>query len=252
MDDVTNEAPEAEVEADPSQEAETTEEPEAEGAPEEGAEQDSEPAGEPQDTYKVKVDGQILEVELDELLNGYQRQSHFTKAQQGLAAERDQLQQAEALWTQLNENPQETMQLLTEHFGDTLDNPEEAQDPEELRLREVESFMEQQREVTIQADIEKTVAGLKSEYGDFDEEALFQHALDLNVMDLGAALAHMQAQEQRNQRDDEKITQSKRKAAVATGGSRAAGSSAAPPREITSVKEALAETLEELGISSDF
>ena len=45
------------------------------------------------ETYTVKVAGEDVEVELDELLNGYSRQADYTKKSQALAQERTQFQQ---------------------------------------------------------------------------------------------------------------------------------------------------------------
>jgi len=45
------------------------------------------------ETYTVKVAGEDVEVELDELLNGYSRQSDYTKKSQALAQERSAYQQ---------------------------------------------------------------------------------------------------------------------------------------------------------------
>jgi hypothetical protein len=50
-----------------------------------------EPAGEDV-TYKVRVDGEEIEVTLDEALRGYQRQQAFTRKTQALAEERKQIQ----------------------------------------------------------------------------------------------------------------------------------------------------------------
>jgi hypothetical protein len=41
--------------------------------------------------YEVKVNGQSMKVPLDELIKGYQRQSHYTREMQALAAQREQL-----------------------------------------------------------------------------------------------------------------------------------------------------------------
>lgn len=43
--------------------------------------------------YKVKVDGEELEVDEDELLKGYSRQADFTRKTQAIAAERKQLEE---------------------------------------------------------------------------------------------------------------------------------------------------------------
>ena len=62
--------------------------------PESSVEVSEEPSGE---TYAVKVDGVDQEVSLEELRDGYQRQSDYTRKTQELASERRRLQQAEAI-----------------------------------------------------------------------------------------------------------------------------------------------------------
>ena len=62
--------------------------------PDSSVEVQQEPTGE---AYIVKVDGEEREVSLDELRDGYQRQSDYNRKTQDLAAERKRLQQAEAI-----------------------------------------------------------------------------------------------------------------------------------------------------------
>lgn len=69
---------------------------------EEGQPTEPEPenkAPEPQ-MYTVKVDGQEMQVPLEELLNGYQRQADYSRKTQALADERRQLQQQYAQYQQ--------------------------------------------------------------------------------------------------------------------------------------------------------
>ena len=73
-----------------------------------------EPAGE---SYTVKVDGEESEVTLEELQDGYQRQADYTRKTQELADERKRLQQAEAIVSSLENNPEETLKALREAFG---------------------------------------------------------------------------------------------------------------------------------------
>lgn len=67
---------------------------EAEEVVEESAESVSEESGEevveeqPKPRYKAKVDGEEIEVDLDELINGYQRTADYTKKSQALAEQR--------------------------------------------------------------------------------------------------------------------------------------------------------------------
>ena len=69
--------------------------------PDSSVEVQQEPTGE---AYTVKVDGEERQVSLDELRDGYQSQSDYTRKTQELAAERKRLQQAEAIvsrWSQI-------------------------------------------------------------------------------------------------------------------------------------------------------
>ena len=62
--------------------------------------------------YTVKVDGQEMQVPLEELLNGYQRQADYSRKTQALADERRQLQQQYAQYQQpqVQPEPQEPQQ----------------------------------------------------------------------------------------------------------------------------------------------
>jgi hypothetical protein len=63
-----------------------------------------------EDTYKVKVDGETVEITLKEALAGYQRQADYTRKAQALAAERDQFQEE----IQQYEGVLQNVQLLDE------------------------------------------------------------------------------------------------------------------------------------------
>jgi hypothetical protein len=76
--------------ASEGQPEESTEELEAAGEVEEEAEysEESEPVEEVKPRYKAKVGGEEVEVELDELINGYQRSKDYTQKSQALAEQR--------------------------------------------------------------------------------------------------------------------------------------------------------------------
>jgi hypothetical protein len=74
--------------AEQGQPEEQTEELEANGEAEAEYEEDSEIVEEPKARYKAKVGGQEVEVELDELINGYQRSKDYTQKSQALAEQR--------------------------------------------------------------------------------------------------------------------------------------------------------------------
>ena len=67
---------------------ESTEELEASGEAEDQYENDQEPVEEVKTRYKAKVGGEEVEVELDELINGYQRSKDYTQKSQALAEQR--------------------------------------------------------------------------------------------------------------------------------------------------------------------
>jgi hypothetical protein len=74
--------------AEEGQPEEQTEELEANGEAETEYEEDSEPVEETKPRYRAKVGGQEVEVELDELINGYQRSKDYTQKSQALAEQR--------------------------------------------------------------------------------------------------------------------------------------------------------------------
>jgi len=88
---------EVEEDAEPETEAESTEE---ETEEDESEEEEYEPednteaeGDDTSDVYSVKVDGQDIEVSLDELVSGYSRQSDYTRKTQELASERKELEE---------------------------------------------------------------------------------------------------------------------------------------------------------------
>ena len=80
--------------------------------PEPSVEVTEEPAGE---AYTVSVDGESQEVSLQELRDGYQRQADYTRKTQELASERKRLQQAEAIASALENDPEATLKVT--HSG---------------------------------------------------------------------------------------------------------------------------------------
>ena len=59
---------------------------------EEVVEESAEQVEEPKRKYRAKVDGEEVEVEIDELINGYQRTADYTKKSQALAEQRKALE----------------------------------------------------------------------------------------------------------------------------------------------------------------
>jgi len=181
------------------------------------------------ETYTIKVDGEDQSVTLEELQSGYQRQADYTRKTQELASERQRLQQAEAIANALESDPAGTITALSTAFGvsDTQPSPEsddswDEMDPTEQRIAKIESQLEAQAAAARQQAIDKEVVGLKSKYGEFDERALFQHALSNGIPNLDAAYAHMKFREvsasAAQAQADREVTEAKRDAVSVEGG----------------------------------
>ena len=128
--------------------------------PESSVEVQEEPAG---DTYAVKVDGEEQEVTLNELRDGYQRQSDYTRKTQELASERKRLQQAEAIVAALESDPAGTLTALGDAFGvgnqpipdGSYDSDYEVEDPTAQRVAQLEARMEAQDRIHRRNEMEK-------------------------------------------------------------------------------------------------
>ena len=102
LDDEAEEVEESEGESEDDDDYEATDDRDAEG--------------EDKEVYTVKVDGEEIEVSLDELQQGYQRQSDYTKKTQGLSEERREIEDVRGQVSQelqyLNQQRQQYQQAL--------------------------------------------------------------------------------------------------------------------------------------------
>ena len=224
--------------------------------PESSSEVAAEPTG---STYTVKVDGAESEVTLSELQQGYQRQADYTRKTQELASERQRLEQAEAIVSALEADPQGALTALSSAFGiedsrqpSSTDEWEDEPDPQEQRIASLEATVAQQTRATRQTALEKEVAVLHSKYGDFDADALYRHALSNRIPNLEAAYAHMNfgslATYAGKLHEEREITESKRSAKVESGTSRQAGVVTSTESEKPmSIREAFANAKKEHG-----
>jgi hypothetical protein len=181
--------------------------------------------------HTVKVDGEEMQVSVDELRNGYQRQADYTRKTQELAAERERLSQGEAIVQALESDPRSAVSALADAFGIGMDNqssssPEELEDldPDEVRLRRIESSIEEQDRALRQTNLQKEMNGLKEKYQtDIDESVLYSHALKHNIGNLDAAFAHMTYDQKSatvsKENENSAIVDEKRAAAVIEPGS---------------------------------
>ena len=199
-----------------------------------------------EDNLYYLADG--TEIPIDELEQGYLRQSDYTRKTQDLAAQRAQLAEAEELMAALQSDPQATLEALQRHLiGD--DSDLEDLDPLEMEVREHRQFIEQQRSQELQYEVEDELAGLEDEYGEFDWDEVLEFAIDREIPDLEAALLLYDIELEREAAREEanySILENKRGGPPVSRGSRAQGQ-VSESFEITSVMDAWEAAKRELG-----
>ena len=208
------------------------------------------------DTYLVKIDGEEHRVSLEELQNGYQRQSDYTRKTQELASERERLAQGEAIVQALESDPQGAVSALADAFGVGMGNqindqtqPEEDLDPEEVRLRRMESSIEEHNRAVRQQNMQSEVDGLREKFSaDIDERELYSHALKHNIGNLEAAYAHMTYGDMQEKATNAGIVDEKRAANVveSTVGSPESTVSSNVSTAVNSLRDAFSLAQEEL------
>lgn len=204
--------------------------------------------------YTVKIDGEEQQVSLEELQQGYQRQADYTRKTQEIAAERDRLQQAEAIVSALEHDPEGTLQTLAHSFNVTSisqqnSNSEVSEyeeiDPTQKKLVELESKIAKQEQVQRVQRVEREVNTLQEKYGEFDRQELLNHALKNGIPNLEAAYTHWRFNDVKSTADklsqEQEITNKKRDAAVVTpGGSTQSGTDSEPTPQVSSLRDAFA------------
>ena len=210
--------------------------------------------------YTVKVDGEQQQVSLEELQSGYQRQADYTRKTQELASERQRLQQAETIVSALEADPQGTLAALGNALG-VADSPVpqddvsswEDEDPTAQRVAHLEAQVARQAQTHRKQALDKEVSRLKGQYGNFDEQVLFKHALDNKIANLEAAYTHMNfnglaGYAGKLQRDQDAL-EAKRGGAPVEGGKTVQQGTVVDdnPKKVSSLREAFALAKQELG-----
>ena len=151
------------------------------------------------EAYTIKVDGVEQQVSLQELQSGYQRQADYTRKTQELARERERLSQAETIVQALETDPQGAISALGDAFGVGVGNQNthveeeyDDMDPDESRLRRIESAIEEQNSRVRQDNLQKEMSNIREKYStDISDSELYAHALKHNIGNLEAAYAHL-------------------------------------------------------------
>lgn len=206
-----------------------------------------------------EVDG--TPITLDEARNGYLRQSDYTRKTQELAEMRSRLAEAEAITAALQQDPMGTLEALQEAFGisnGVQEDPFAGLDPDEARIVALEQKIAAQEQAATQAVIEAELSDLHQSFGDFDDSALFAHAIKGGFPNLRSAYADMNfnslhtqlEQVTAKQREEEQRLAAKRQAAgtVHNGSSRAGATTPSQPEQYGSLREAYLAAKKSLGV----
>lgn len=118
----------------------------------------------------VEIDGK--EVTIDELKNGYLRQSDYTKKTQDLSRQREQTKEAVAFYDYLKANPTVAKQIQTN--GGQVPN---SIDPTLSKVKELEEKMYDMM-------LEKEIDGLVSKYPDFEIKSVLEIASNKGITNL--------------------------------------------------------------------
>lgn len=218
-----------------------------------------------QETVTVTVDGEEIEVTLDELRNGYSRQADYTKKTQALAAERERLQGMEQLAEALNTNPEVALQELAKALNVDLGTPAGVEDAEDVDLEELDplerelrelkaelqavkgevtSSAEARRQAEEDAALEAEINQIRTDNNDpnLDEDVLIKYAIDNKINDLAAAYRFMKLESTEKGRN--KVLEEKREIPPVEGGKSRQGSKKGHGK-ITSIVDAFAQTMSE-------
>jgi len=201
----------------------------------------------------VQVNGEDVRVPLKEALSGYQRQADYTRKTQELSEQRRQFQFGAALQEALQNNPKETLDLLSKHYG-TAEQPSADEelllDPVEKQYKQLEQRVQAFEQQKAMEELERTVEALQNRYGsDFDANEVVAKALALGSTDLENVYksiafdkVYEDAQVVRTLREKKaqeaaQITQAKRQASV-TGTSTSSSTADVSAKPITSLRDA--------------
>ena len=111
------------TEETPDEESEAVSEDEPEEVEESDESESDEPEAEDEElVYEVRVDGQTTQVSLDELLNGYSRQSSFTKKSQQLAEDRKAMESLQQQYNTEVSQIQQERQQYAQYLQNVIEN----------------------------------------------------------------------------------------------------------------------------------
>ena len=111
-----------ETQDEPLEEVSEDEEDSVEDEEESEEESEEDEVEEESEVYAVKVDGEELEVSLDELISGYSRHSDYTRKTQEIASERNRMAEMQQHWANEILQTQSERQQYIETLGQVVNN----------------------------------------------------------------------------------------------------------------------------------
>lgn len=202
------------------------------------------------EVFVVRVNGEEVEVTLDEALNSYMRQSDYTRKTQELAAERQRLASATSLIEKLQADPAGTISALQQAFGinagdgadfDEVDPLEQRVIQMEQRARQAEE-QARLREIQAEASAVITSSGLQ----DVTSDDLLAYAVENQIgrLDVAAQLLKAEQANKTAGKQRTEIVRRKRSAPPVEGGS-ARGRKTAAPAAVNSIRDAFLQAKSE-------
>lgn len=122
----------------------------------------------PTQPLEVDIDGKP--VPIDELTQGYLRQSDYTRKTQELARERERIKIAEEYYNALHADPERAKEFASEHKLPYID-------PKEMEVKELQSKYEDLL-------LEKEINLLSTKYPDFDATEVVKTAVEKQLVNL--------------------------------------------------------------------
>ena len=207
---------------------------------------------------KLQVDGEEVQVPLQEALAGYQRQADYTRKTQELSEQKKQVQYASALQEALQNDPAATLQLLQQQYGlNVQPEEEEWMDPAEKQFRSLEQRIAAFESEKALDELQRTIDKLQSKYGeDFNPDEVVAKALATGSTDLEAIFkqvtfdkVYSKASESSKKLADEQArVQAKRSATIVSTGSSSKGGSTTTTTQPKTVFEAFEQAKKGLGL----
>jgi hypothetical protein len=228
----------------------STPEADVDATPEVSETQESEPS------YLFEVEGEGIT--LDAARDGYLRQADYTRKTQELSERRKSLQTAEAIQTAFDRDPRATLKALADAYsvdlGELAPRITEDMDPSEQELIHLRQRVEQFERANNQSVIERDLASLREQYGDFDEGELYNHAIAGRFPTMRAAyadlnfdrIAQVRAAEEKAKAGEASREAAKRDAQVVEGSSSRAGTKAVQPKKPASVRDAFEAAFQQI------